>query len=204
MYELSSFEHKGVRVSIGYDEGVNSPREDSGFLLSRMVCFHGRYTLPNEDKLNKNNFTGWQAIENHIRRELGGIVVLPIFMYDHGGIAFQTTPFNDRFDSGQVGFIYITKEKAKEFLGTKELGYEEYDKLNSFLVAEVEAYDMYARGEVKGIELYVGDDVVDSCFGFYMEEDEVRKEGVRMVEEYLRSKEVIANAKHREKKHSKA
>lgn len=39
---------------------------------------------------------------------------------DHSGLAMQTTSFNDPWDSGQVGWIYVSKEDAlKEFGGEK-------------------------------------------------------------------------------------
>jgi hypothetical protein len=39
--------------------------------------------------------------------------VLPLYLYDHGNITMSTGSFHDTWDSGRVGFIYMTKEKAE-------------------------------------------------------------------------------------------
>jgi len=37
-------------------------------------------------------------------------VILPLYLYDHGGITMNTGGFSCRWDSGQVGWIYASKE----------------------------------------------------------------------------------------------
>ena len=50
-------------------------------------------------------------------------ITLPLYLMDHSGLAMQTTSFNDPWDSGQVGWIYVAKEDAlKEFGGEKMTG----------------------------------------------------------------------------------
>ena len=50
-------------------------------------------------------------------------ITLPLYLMDHSGLAMQTTSFNDPWDSGQVGWIYVSKEDAlKEFAGEKMTG----------------------------------------------------------------------------------
>lgn len=45
-------------------------------------------------------------------------IVLPLYLYDHSGITMNTTGFSCPWDSGQVGWIYASKEDAlKEFGG---------------------------------------------------------------------------------------
>ena len=44
-------------------------------------------------------------------------VILPLYLFDHSGISISTGSFHDPWDSGQVGFIYASKEKAKEGWG---------------------------------------------------------------------------------------
>lgn len=38
------------------------------------------------------------------------VEILPLYLYDHSGITMSTTSFNDRWDSGQVGYIYASRE----------------------------------------------------------------------------------------------
>lgn len=125
--------------------------------------------LPNEDI--------WYLLERH-----ANIVALPLCLYDHSGITMSTTSFNDRWDSGQVGWIYTDKEtilsqryKFRNSKGNlikitkrnwKEAAYQNLKK-------EVQMYDMYLQGDVYGIviEEYDSDckefDEIDSCWGFY-------------------------------------
>jgi hypothetical protein len=50
-------------------------------------------------------------------------VILPLYLYDHGGITMSTGSFGDPWDSGQVGFIYVSKEKARKEFGSGFIKY---------------------------------------------------------------------------------
>lgn len=107
-------------------------------------------------------------------------VWLPLWLYDHSGITMscgaRTYPYNDCWDSGQVGWIYTTKDEA-----VKEIGYVENDwreRAIHLMEAEVKEYDQYLTGDVYGFTLLKKVDVeaedddsaweeVDSCWGFY-------------------------------------
>lgn len=108
-------------------------------------------------------------------QESDNIVLLPLWLYDHSGISMSTShtyPYNDRWDSGQVGWIYLTKER---FLS--ETGYEEVqwpEKACEMLEAEVVIYDQYLCGETYGFQVFELDkesgtweETDESCWGFY-------------------------------------
>jgi len=67
--------------------------------------------------------------------------ILPLYLYDHSGITISTSPFGCNWDSGQVGWVFITNQTIKEE-GIDESKVEEY------LKSEVETYDQYLTGEV--------------------------------------------------------
>lgn len=100
------------------------------------------------------------------------IVILPLYLYDHSGITMNTTGFHCRWDSGQVGYIYATKEDI-----VKELGSFDVSRAEEILKSEVEVYDKYISGEVYGFVLEekkkcdscntVDYNHLDSCWGFY-------------------------------------
>ena len=93
-------------------------------------------------------------------------ITLPLYLMDHSGLAMQTTSFNDPWDSGQVGWIYVSKEDAlKEFGGEKMTGALR-KKAEDLMRSEVAAYDSYLRGECYGFELYKNGELTDSCWGF--------------------------------------
>ena len=39
---------------------------------------------------------------------------LPVYAYDHSGIALSCTPFSCRWDSGQVGYIVVTRDQLRK------------------------------------------------------------------------------------------
>ena len=93
-------------------------------------------------------------------------IMLPLYLLDHSGLAMQTTSFHDPWDSGQVGWIYVSKEDAlKEFGGEKMTGAVKR-KAENFMRSEVAVYDFYLRGECYGFELYKNGELSDSCWGF--------------------------------------
>lgn len=80
---------------------------------------HNRYFAFGED-LNKVNGHG---IQKRILRYKG--LIIPIYAYVHGGVALSESPFNCRFDSGQCGFIAISKSTiTKQFKGITEKAIE--------------------------------------------------------------------------------
>ena len=97
--------------------------------------------------------------------------ILPLYVYEHSGITMSTGSFSCPWDSGQVGWIYISIEKAaKEGWETPEQAYET-------MQAEVEEYDHYLTGQCYG---YVVEDaeggVIDSCGGYLGDTEYVRGE----------------------------
>ena len=65
-------------------------------------------------------FQSWNELENHLIKK-NAFIVLPIYMYDHSGITISVNPFSCPWDSGQIGFIYISKEKARKEYSKKRL-----------------------------------------------------------------------------------
>lgn len=65
-------------------------------------------------------------------------------MYEHSGITIKTTPFNCRFDSGLIGFIYCSKEKAKSEYKDKNY----LQKSIFVLELEIKALNKYLTGDV--------------------------------------------------------
>jgi hypothetical protein len=93
-------------------------------------------------------------------------IVLPLYIYDHSGVSIGTTPFGCRWDSGQLGYIFCTKEEALEEFGGKKVTKKVREKCFSSFVAEVKSYDTWQKGEVYGFNASYGDEE-DSCGGFY-------------------------------------
>jgi hypothetical protein len=83
----------------------------------------------------------------------------------------NTSGFSCPWDSGQVGFIYISLEKAREEYNWKRITKERREFLEKILRAEVTEYDYYLTGSVYGFNITREDEdeevYVDSCWGFF-------------------------------------
>lgn len=98
----------------------------------------------------------------------GKLLILPLYLYDHGGITMRTTSFSDPWDSGQVGFIYVKTDDVKQEWGWKRLTKQRRDHIETILKNEVEEYDAYLTGDVWVWFVNDEDDnIVESCGGYY-------------------------------------
>lgn len=120
--------------------------------LGTMVCFHNRYDLGDKHDYNHNHYNGWDEMENAIIKNEDVCVILPLYLYDHSGITMNTSPFSCRWDSGQVGFIFVSKKRVREEYGVKRINKELIEKVTELLEGEVKTYDMYLTGELQDTE----------------------------------------------------
>jgi len=109
-----------------------------------------------------------ECIAEALERLDGHIITLPLYLYDHSGITMNTTGFGCRWDSGQVGFIWIDIAKTKEAMGWKRFTANRRDHIRSMLKAEVSVYDTYLRGAFCGYVITKDrdDEQFDSCWGY--------------------------------------
>lgn len=110
-------------------------------------------------------------------------ISLPLYLYDHSGISISTGSFSCPWDSGQLGLIYVSKDKIRQDYGIKHVTKAWADKIRGYLKDEVETYDQFLTGDVWGFQVFEVPEGVDpeeeideleeveSCFGFFGEED---------------------------------
>jgi hypothetical protein len=155
---IETIEHKSYTIKIEQDDQPEGPREWDN--LGTMYCVHRRYNLGDEHDMTASELLAFIA-------DFDG-VVLPLYLYDHSGITMNTTGFSCPWDSGQVGFIAVSREKILEEYSWKKLSHKRRDRIRGYLKNEVETYDQFLRGEVYG---YITEDAdenhIDSCWGFY-------------------------------------
>ena len=174
-------------VEIVQDENPESPREWDN--LGTMVCWHKRYVLGDEQPkgwawewlelfaeslTDPNLLDYWRERDAEQLNKLvwkileQKVIMLPLFLYDHSGITMHTRSFSCPWDSGQVGYIFVTLEKVRREFSWKRMSTKRRERIKEVLTAEVKTYDTYLRGEVFGYTVRDGkNDVVDSCWGFY-------------------------------------
>lgn len=150
---------KGITLKIDYDYSYNpNPREDDN--LGVMACYHTRYSLGDENvPKTYSDFKEWY---NNNKEEV--YCMLPVYLLDHSGLRMSVNDFKDPWDSGQVGFIYCTKEAIEK------AGLKDYDKhsIGKILKAEVDSYDEYLQGNPAYYFCIRDEDdkIVDSVTGF--------------------------------------
>ena len=204
-FKMKDSEGVEYTLEVETDYNPESPREWSN--LCTMVCWHNRYSLGDkhgfsdpldfmmdlyrevfgESWFDKHESDNWSDILQTLR-ESNLVLIKAIQLYDHSGLTVSTSygyPYNDRWDSGTVGFIYVTKKTIFEECGniTEENWKERADK---YIEGEMETYDKYLRGDVYGFTLtkkvivqekcphcgevireYEDEIEEDSCWGFY-------------------------------------
>lgn len=140
---------KNYVIEVIQDEDAESPRT-SFDNLGKMVCSHGRYFLGDE-QLNVDDYNSWEEAKKDLVED--GLC-LDLYLYDHSGITISTSPFASRWDSGQVGFIYVSKEDIRNIYGVKKVTKKIREKVLEALQAEVETYDQYLMGDIYGFKMW--------------------------------------------------
>lgn len=187
MEPVESFDYKHHRVDIyqDIDSAAGNPREwdnlgimfaegnrryelgDKAHATSKYYIGASDYALAKEAFETCLERHGWDGIpvwERWLRMCLGTTVVLPLWLYDHSGLAMSTSDFpmdSAHWDSGIVGFIFDTK-KTRELLGVAP------EQVAEQLVSEVAQYDAYLQGSVYGYTVtHIPTGIeVDSCWGY--------------------------------------
>lgn len=171
-YKLKS----GKTLEIHTDEGsANNPRNWDN--LGTMVCFHRRYNLGDKHDYDHNDYKGWSEMFKAIEKNEDALIILPLYLYDHSGITISTSPFDCQWDSGQVGFIFVSKEKVRKEYNVKRISPKIAEKALSVLEGEVKTYDQYITGDVYGFKVINEEgDEEDSCWGFFG--DDIKENGI--------------------------
>lgn len=185
MEPVEVLEFGPVTAEIFQDEDPRNPRTDYDN-FGTMVCFHGRYDLGDKHDIRLEDIGGGEALDEYLRKKLHAVVILPLYLYDHSGITIRTSSFSCPWDSGQVGFIYVSREKAVEEFGN--LTKAKFKKIEALLESEVETYDQYLCGDVYGYVLKDYGKEVESCWGFYGL-DYIREEVARLASDLNKHEE---------------
>jgi hypothetical protein len=124
-----------------------------------MFCgYHRRYTLG--DKGAADPCRGIVHDEFEIDGNLAP-VCLPIYLYDHSGLTVAHTPFACKWDSGLLGWHYMTKDVFEKVFSNDR------EQALRFLKARLEEYDFWLRGECWGFEVTNEDGELGDCFYGY-------------------------------------
>ena len=204
-FTMKDKEGNKYTLEVMQDECPDDPRRWGS--LCTMICWHRRYKLGDDHSFespdefmqhlyldvtekhwcDEHESDDWHDIYKELQKT-DLVLIKQINLYEHNGITISTSsgyPYNDRWDSCCVGFVYVTKKTIfKECGSITEENWK--DMADKYLEGEVETYDQYLRGDVYGYALtkktiyqekcphcgevireYEGEEEVDSCWGFY-------------------------------------
>jgi hypothetical protein len=153
-----------------------------------MVCWHSRYYLGHTGGSRRNDgehskqyagmFPDPESFREWWKENGKGGLLMSLYLYDHSGITMSCSPFSCPWDSGQVGYIFVTRETIlKEWCKGKRVTPKAMNLAKLCLLAEVECYDQYLTGDVYGYIIAehetddedsdVVDDHIESCWGHF-------------------------------------
>lgn len=190
-YIKFDYDGKTYAIEMLYDPMPSNPRVDAVNIVS-LMCWHRRYCLgDHHDYKTPHDFldamltryaqliTEEQKEEMSISEKIAelqknsDIVMIPLFLYDHSGLALHLGVPGvgcDSFDTSMIGWAVLEK---KSFLniGLAEAEWTR-EKAEEFIRDEVDVYAQYLAGDVHGYTLYDLEDPndpqeVDSCWGFF-------------------------------------
>lgn len=205
-------ENKKQKLTIVPDEYARDPRDEFEN-LTKIYTWHRHYRIGDEvpDGLSANELLIKMCKERNLTdlscnnlelidklQKCDDIVIKLISLYDHSSISISTLinsyPYNDRWDSSLIGFVYVDKETILKYTTSEEGDWIE--KATEIIDAEIQTLNDYMSGKTFGYKLYdpVEETIivksldgkiiknetvktwmlVDSCFGFYGDADTVQ------------------------------
>lgn len=157
-YEIKK---KGITLKIDVDSSYTHVNPRIGENVGRLICWHGKYKLGDE-----HHFVDPTYFKEYVEDKDNEVYcILDVYLYDHSGLALSTTPFNDEFDSGQVGYIYCTVQDLKDF----GLPLDDKEKVITELKNEIVEYNNYLSDADEYYDYKITDEddyVVDYMTGF--------------------------------------
>lgn len=175
-----------LTVKIRHDESPQDPREWDN--IGTMICWHRRYRLGDHEESKQyedsddlfRSISGADGDKDYTTTELLELAkekayIMPLFLYDHGGITMSTGNFNCQWDSGQVGWIFIMKdnEELKAWGESHLKGRTIEEATYDWMRVEVKLYDDFITGNVFGYRVSDNDGTYDeSCWGYFGDHNE--------------------------------
>jgi hypothetical protein len=167
---MTNVEYRGCTIKISQDGTCPDPRE-ANRNLGLMVCFHHRHTLGDTGGKRHHacghpQYQTPAEVEAFIKRERA--LSLPLYLYEHSGITMKTSPFSCRFDSGPVGYIYVTPSTVRYEYNRRRITADLRCRVLDYLREEVAIYDAYISDECYEYVILdpVGEEI-GSFAGFY-------------------------------------
>lgn len=173
MEYLSKSTVNGFTVTLHHDYDAEDPRDWSHG--AELVYGHRRYNFPNDAEIDFDDFDSWTHVADYLKVHEDALLVLPVYMIDHSGLAFRVgrsfaAEDPGQWDSGVIGLAYVTPTNWAETQGSEWTGSDEQlEQARKLIESDVETYGQYVNGDVYGYQVTdpLDGEVVDSCWGFF-------------------------------------
>lgn len=161
--ELGKLLSNELTLEIVQDDCTYSPRENAN---AGILCISNKNVTNETDDFKVEDHKDWDGVERWLQTKKGAIAMLPVFVYDHGGITISTTPSWDCWDERHVGYYYTTKQNFQDCVG----GELDANNIKQVLESEIKELNQYFRGDVYAFKITnkLGN-VIDFCGSYYNE-----------------------------------
>ena len=177
MESVLTYKHKKKNqiLEIVYDEDMSSENVREGS-VGKMLCSHRNYSLGDIQIKSQDEFDEYLKVK-HFK--------MPLYLLDHSGLSMRTTKFYEDpqgWDSGMVGYIYITHDEIRKEYGVKKITSKILKQIESYFITQVKEYSLYLEGSIYGFQLYnvkncdlehEHKEIEDSCYGFIDTSDKI-------------------------------
>lgn len=154
---------KGYSVEIFADNDAENPLEwsDTVLVTAHRRSNFGGIPLPFDACSIEDAFDEHLAGEGLVRRD---VIWEPVYLYNHSGYALSTSPFGDRWDSGRLGFIYVSRAAIRQEFRAKRISAKLEQRIVTRLEAELELVENWLNGEIYRYHI---PDLDQGCGGFF-------------------------------------
>ena len=192
---LETINYRGLTIKVKYDDDVESPRAWDNIGTMYTSCRNLKTDCDFYEHFVSTKVFSTQHGKMFKDSFLAKYIALPLYVYEHSGIAIQTTPFGDKWDSGIIGIIAVSMDKAREYYPDMDDS-EIREAATQALQNEIEIFNEYLQGETYQylIEELKHDDefYYDSSMGGYygyMGQLAAISDAKAVIDEYLKALE---------------
>jgi len=168
---IDEVSYKGYRIKTYQDDEPDNPRDWDN--LGKIFYGHKRYVLGEVDVRKEfEDCYSWDDVEKRIIELYDPLVILPLYLYDHGILRIKIGDFYDSqlpqghayFDTGMVGFVIAEKDKVRKEYKVKRISKKLREQVKQILEDEIDVFDKYLSGQVYAYSI---EDTDIACSGFY-------------------------------------
>ncbi len=149
---VEHFQKGNFVVEILQDEDAENPLEFHDNLWT-MIFWHKRYDMGHKHNFSIDEFETFRKKEK--------MLCFPVYAYDHSGISISVNrnyPYNCPWDSGQLGYIYVTYKKLWDEYRKKKISKTTIEKAIKIMHGEIETYNDFLTGNCYVLHYVNGDD----------------------------------------------